>query len=231
MAPVSACNMSTNHADVSFTYFLIVLFFPAILSLLETKPVVVYTYRDPLEVAMLLKEEHGYDLGKGLLLWILYNKRAIQNSDTDVCRVTTSNHAMIADPVGEVERILDEAKQCGLQVYNPGKRSNQHILNSIAKKQGFPVKLAFEIPNEAESIGGCSFRNYEPHDGAVGFIEASLYSRATKVFCDLEEGLAYNKDYVWPEVTEEERALYLELDQFPVEIEKLLRKQYHKCRS
>ena len=49
----------------------------------------------------------SFPLIDGLRIWIIYNKAAIQNS-AHMCRVTTSNNAILQDPFNEVLRISNE---------------------------------------------------------------------------------------------------------------------------
>ena len=74
----------------------------------KSEPAIVFTYRHPLEVAMSLeKREDDFDLEHGLRIWIAYNMRAIQNM-AGLCRVLSSNDAVLANPLEEVQRIADE---------------------------------------------------------------------------------------------------------------------------
>ncbi len=203
-------------------------------SLLESKPAVIYSYRDPLEVAWLLKEEHGFELGRGLILWILYNKHAIQNSvSNDICRVTTSNHAMVTNTLSELDRIVHElSTKCGQPT--PSTKLNQDILDSFMEEYGpslqkMPIEPLTISKDNVNADGDCKVHEYQARDGAEGFVEASLYSKATKIYCDLQKGIAYHKDYIWPELTESEKGVHLQLDQLPVDVEKQLRRRYHSC--
>ena len=177
---------------------------------------------------MLLQKKHGFELGKGLLLWILHNKSAIQNSAADVCRIATTNRAMVTSPLVEMDRIVDELKKCGLP--SPPMKLNQGILNSFLEKHGADLtRMPTGSLNIAEGSGDCKVYEHHSRDGSEGFIEASLYSKATKIYCDLESGVAYNKDYVWPEITDAEKSLHLERDRSPEDTQMLLQKQYHLC--
>ena len=78
------------------------------LPLLNHEPAIVFTYRHPVEVAMSLKKrEKDISIAHGLRLWIIYNMRAIQNS-VGLCIVYSSNDAIMANPLTEVQRIADE---------------------------------------------------------------------------------------------------------------------------
>jgi hypothetical protein len=61
------------------------------LPLLNFIPAVIFTYRHPYDVAMSLHVRYEqYKIARGLKLWYIYNKRAIQQS-MDLCRVVTSH--------------------------------------------------------------------------------------------------------------------------------------------
>ena len=53
---------------------------PTWLKLLSRKPAIVFTYRHPLEVAMLLKHRNKVRTELGFRLWIVYDMRALQYS-------------------------------------------------------------------------------------------------------------------------------------------------------
>ncbi len=194
----------------------------------KSKPVVIYTYHDPLEVALLLEKEHGFELGKGLLLWILYNKSAIQNSarETGMCRIVTTKQALTSSPLTEMDRIIGELTKCGITSTFPSKKHNQGTFNSVLEKyrtsmmgdmgnstsdQIYELKSRFNVSNES------------------GDVVSSLYSKATKVQYDLESGVAFGEDYVWPKITHVERGTLLDEDYEAIGIERDLREQYHHC--
>lgn len=79
-------------------------------------PAVIYTYQNPLEAAQSLKSrQNSYSLVDGLKLWIRYNRIALENSK-DLCRVVTSNNAIMQNPMQEMRRIKKELKSCGLPI-------------------------------------------------------------------------------------------------------------------
>ena len=179
---------------------------------------------------LLEKEDDELALGDGLMYWILYNKLAIQNSAADhICRIVTTNHAMIANPLDELDRIVDELIKCGLP--RPPMKLNQDTLNSFLDRHNGTIvnEMPFErlsVSQGGSSSSGCKVYEYDFSENPV---EASLYSKATKIYCDLESGEAYKKNYVWPIITDEERRLYLRFDDNRVAWEQELRYKYHGC--
>ena len=83
-------------------------------------PAVVFSFRNPLDVAMSLMkgDAKNFPLARGLRLWIVYNMRAIQNSH-DLCRVLTSNEALLLNAKNELENIAAALIKCGLVSPNP----------------------------------------------------------------------------------------------------------------
>mmetsp|Transcript_22079 Transcript_22079/g.31635 ORF Transcript_22079/g.31635 Transcript_22079/m.31635 type:complete len:99 (+) Transcript_22079:1010-1306(+) len=75
-----------------------------------------YLYQNPLEAAQSLKSrQNSYSLVDGLKLWIQYNRIALENSK-DLCRVVTSNNAIMQNPMQEMRRIKKELESCGLPI-------------------------------------------------------------------------------------------------------------------
>lgn len=85
------------------------------LPFLNSQPAIVFTYRHPLQVALSLQRRHkNMTLSHALYLWIVYNVRALQNS-AHLCRVVTSNAAILNNPKREIERISTElTNKCGV---------------------------------------------------------------------------------------------------------------------
>ena len=177
------------------------------LPLLNHEPAVIFTYRHPLEVAMSLKKrENDFTLDHGLRLWIVYNMRAIQNSK-DLCRVTTSNEAVLANPLEEVRRLANElTTRCGVPA--PPKTLTQDDVEKFIdpnlqhNKQERNAKEASQ-PIITTHGDDCVVREYETSeklDSPAGKRERSLYLAAMKIYCDFKSGAAYKGDYQWPEL-------------------------------
>jgi hypothetical protein len=66
------------------------------LPILNFVPVILFTYRHPLDVALSMhkREFEQFKVARGLKMWYVYNRRAIEQSK-DLCRVTTSHHLMM----------------------------------------------------------------------------------------------------------------------------------------
>lgn len=178
------------------------------LKLMNSEPAVVFTYRHPLEVAMSLKHrERNFSLERGLRLWIVYNMRGIQNSK-GLCIVYSSNEAVLADPINEIQRISDElTTKCN--VPEPPYRvkgedvakfidpSLQHNKNKRAKDEQDKEIIA------TYNDGKCIVRAYESEEkeGTPSRErEMILYNSAMKIYCDFQSGKAYEDDYEWPKL-------------------------------
>jgi hypothetical protein len=174
------------------------------LKLMRSEPAILFTYRNPLEVALSLhKREKNFPLEKGLRLWIVYNMRAIQNS-RGLCMVKSSNDAILADPLHEIQRISDElTESCGVPA-PPNRISQEHVDKFIdpALQHG-KRQLAKEDKQVLETYnnGECKVYTYtsEEEEGTVAYErEHNLYRKAMKIYCDFQSGAAYKDDYEWP---------------------------------
>jgi hypothetical protein len=116
------------------------------LPLLNNEPAVLFTYRHPLQVARsLTKREPSFRMDHAFRIYIVYNMRAIQNS-AGLCRVLTSNDAVLADPLTEVHRIADELHtKCG--VPEPSRKLTQEDVKSLSTQ----LAAQYENKSSAES--------------------------------------------------------------------------------
>lgn len=178
------------------------------LKILDKEPAAVFTYRHPLEVAMSLKKrEENFELEHGLRIWIIYNMRGVQNSAV-LCRVVSSNEAILADPLKEVQRISDElTTKCHVKA--PPNRISQEDVDKFIdpelqhnKKQREKQAIDLRIL-EQHNDGECIVRDYNS-DFLEGTpqrkSEMAMYLMAMRVYCDFKTGKAYESDYVWPKL-------------------------------
>ncbi|GFH56377.1 hypothetical protein CTEN210_12853 [Chaetoceros tenuissimus] len=183
--------------------------FQSWLPFLNSKPAVVFTYRNPLSVAKSLNIRDRLPLIHGLRLWIVYNKAAIQNS-AHMCRVTTSNNAILQDPFNEVLRISNElTSKCNVPP-PPGQLSVETVDSFIdptlqhnqavrkLQEESLPKKQVIEVYNDCDIYEYPSWQT----DAYWKQLEMDMYLKAMRIHCDLESGVAYNADYVWPNLQE-----------------------------
>ena len=186
---------------------------PTWLKLLDHKPAIVFTYRHPLEVALSLKHrEKEWTLEHGLRLWIAYNMRAIQYS-ADLCRVLSTNEAIFNDPAKEVQRIKDElTDKCNVKLA-PKENIPIDVVNKFVDPKLQHNKKERELDKDNQKIlkdfgNDCVARDFaSDYDEMTANrrSEVELYLMAMQVFCDLENGQAYNKEYKWPDLIHYQR--------------------------
>ena len=188
---------------------------PIWLNQLDEKPAIVFTYRHPLEVAMSLNHrEKNYEtdisIEQGLLLWITYNMRALQNS-VGLCRVFTSNEAILANPKKEVERIKNElVTKCNV-ISPPKHELSADVVDSFVDPKLQHNKQDQGIEQNAQELGilkdfgnGCIARDFKSEydeRSAKRKAELDIYVIAMRVFCDLNSGRAYRDRYSWPDLS------------------------------
>lgn len=193
---------------------------PIWLNQLKEKPAVVFTYRHPLEVAMSLNHrEKNYEteitIEHGLLLWTTYNMRALQHS-VGLCRVFTSNEAILANPQKEVERIRNElVTKCNV-IPPPINEISSEVVNTFVdpKLQHNKHDRGNEETNTQQhgvlkDFGnGCvarAFKSEYDEKSENWKAEHDIYLIAMRLFCDLKSGKAYREDFEWPDMSHRER--------------------------
>ena len=190
------------------------------LPLLNSKPAIIFTYRHPLDVAISLAKRNEFQLARGLKfakqqgfplahvlrLWIQYNKAALQNS-ADLCRVFSSNNAVLEDPLKEAKRIADElTNKCN--VPPPPKMIDSKVVNSFVDTSLQHGKNQLKTKNAQnrsvlETHGDCEVKEYDSVEvpgSPAQEREMDLYLKAMKIYCDFESGEAYKDTYDWPDV-------------------------------
>ena len=181
---------------------------PAWLRMLNNRPAILFTYRHPLEVAASLKrreerehEGEAYPLTYGLYLWIVYNMQALRHSER-LCRVHTSNSAVVKSPLEELLRINDElTSKCGM-VPPPILEIPQEVIDSFIDPN-LQHHKSFEGAVMKDFGNGCKAQEFSS-DYATGTAdrdaENSMYLAAMELYCDLESGKALRDDYEWPSI-------------------------------
>lgn len=180
---------------------------PFWVDVLDERPAILFTYRDPLAVALSIQKRerelytHKVGLELGLRLWIVYNMRAIQHSSS-LCRVFSSNDAIINNPLIEVQRMSDElTSKCGVPAPKYAlKQSKVDLFIDPNLQHNSHSTGDHEI---LEVYKECTIRDFD-HGDVTGQTETrtvNLYIKAMRMYCDFENGSAYEKDYVWPSLT------------------------------
>lgn len=190
------------------------------LPLLNHIPAVVFTYRHPLDVAMSLhKRQEHYQVGKGLKLWYIYNRRAIQQSN-DLCRVVTSHKALIKNGYSELMKIGVQLKESCGYVINDHMHSlslssllsggNDH--NIGVTQQDIDAFIDPHLQHSSSQDDVCITIKKEGEASAMAALlppkqkwdtsdreHLQLYREVMRVYCNMEDGTAFNAEYNWDE--------------------------------
>ena len=165
------------------------------LPLLPSLPAIVFSYRHPLQVAESLLTREQFPLLRGLKVWISYNRAAIQNSQ-GLCRVVTSNQALMRDGKGEMGRIGQELRShCGVAVPHDisPKDLSTFIQPSLQHKSNATTTVASGSGSECgwseEEMGKFRFNN-----------EKMIFKAAIKLYCAIEDRSAFLPDFQFPPV-------------------------------
>jgi len=168
--------------------------------MLAKPPAIVFVYRNPLEVARSLNEDDEEDedsIDKFLLLWILYNKAAIQNSE-NLCRVIVEKSKFDKNLVKESERIVKALRNnCG--VHKPPEKLKKDFAIEFFD-EAMVIENVKANGDVVETYNGCKIREYEIQDSSEGDNDNEIYMHAMRVFCDLQSGRAFEQDYAWPNI-------------------------------
>lgn len=160
--------------------------------LLNAIPAVVFTYRHPLDVALSMhkREFEQFKVAKGLKMWYVYNRRAIEQTH-DLCRVTTSHRKVMSQPEIELERIYTELHQCGVAV--PHSVAKEDISSFI------DVKLQHGRSTQKDTSCGGEISNLMPPESwpTTDGEHVSLYRECMRVYCALEDGSALRPSFEW----------------------------------
>ena len=176
---------------------------PSYFPFFKKPPAVVFTYRDPLEVAMSMNKRDPkiFSIQRVLRLWLLYNKYALTSSE-GLCTVYTSSRRVMEDPFAEVERVGKELGEACKAV--PIKVLDRAVVDDFVDPNLVHNKHKKTTNEEAkvEGMRNCQWPKWESTvEGEKGRMsEEKLYAKAMQVYCDLESGLVFEdvRGYDWP---------------------------------
>jgi hypothetical protein len=169
------------------------------LPFLSSHPAVLFTYRNPMDVALSMntRETEHFLIGRGLKLWYIYNRRAIQQSH-DLCRVVTSHKKMMSQPVVELTRIYHELRE-KCRVLVPHEVSVEDVNEFIdVKLQHGRTSLLDSYCNdptvEVQRLTPPAevWKTSDPN-------HLKLYRSCVQLYCDLESQRAYESHYQFDE--------------------------------
>jgi hypothetical protein len=163
------------------------------LPLLTSLPAILFTYRHPLDVALSLskREQEHFHIVRGLKLWYIYNRRAIEQSN-DLCRVVASHKSIMTDPVAQLDRIYTELREeCGVNVPN---KVSETIIKSF-------IDIRLQHGNTGVIDSSCTenFSTLMPPTTwpTTDEKELSVYREAMRVFCGMQSGDAFAPTFLW----------------------------------
>jgi len=161
-------------------------------------PAVIWTYRNPIEVASSMNKRDGnniFPLSRGLSLWLQYTRAGLENA-VGLCTVFTSNKLVFGDVEGELERIRRDLRGvCGVEV--TGDVISKEIINEFVDMK-LQHQHAKDNAQHIKGVRGCEFPTWKSPQNKPR--EEKLYEAAMQVYCDLESGYLYDhvEDYEWP---------------------------------
>jgi hypothetical protein len=164
------------------------------LPLLNFIPAILFTYRHPLDVAMSMhkREFERFEVQRGLKMWYVYNRRAVQQSN-DLCRIVTSHRLVMQQPRIEFDRIYSELKSCGVEV--------PHQLTDEEIKDFIDIKLQHGQSTLKDKVCESDLSTLHPPESwqTTDPKHLTLYREVMRVYCALENRSAFEKSFVWDE--------------------------------
>jgi hypothetical protein len=161
--------------------------------LLELPPAVIFTYRSPIDVASSMFKRDGpiFPISRGIRLWLMYNRHALQNSD-GLCTVFSTSKRMFGSPIQEIARIRSELKNtCKIDLPNMGEiTKSKDVVNKFydpnlihQKKKAATTKV-----NTVSGLRGCTYPEWRSSSekSQEQKTEEDLYKLSMQVYCDLE---------------------------------------------
>mmetsp|Transcript_20031 Transcript_20031/g.60689 ORF Transcript_20031/g.60689 Transcript_20031/m.60689 type:complete len:175 (-) Transcript_20031:293-817(-) len=155
--------------------------------------------RSPLEVARSLNKRDNFPTRRGLLLWVQYNRLAVQSSKGH-CTVTVDNRELLAAPVEELRRVLYELRDCGVKNIGP------EMVDEAEVAEWIDMTLLHDHQEDGCITGPAGEgRNYlnnwdsvrNPENPAEVMSVEPAYDLAMTVYCDLLSGRALDDKYDW----------------------------------
>ena len=174
------------------------------LPFLSSIPSILFTYRNPMDVALSMntRETEHFPIARGLKLWYIYNKRAIQQTQ-DLCRVVTSHKKMMSQPSIELQRIYFELKEkCRVPVPHEVSQEDINDFIDVNLQHGRTSLLDTYCADPSTDFQSLSppedkWKTDDPK-------HLQLYRSCVKLYCDLESFEAYENGYQFDESIRDE---------------------------
>ena len=164
-------------------------------------PAVLFTYRHPLDVASSLHKRDNMRMRRGLKMWYIYNKRAIESSG-DLCRVVSTHKGILTSPEKEVQRVYTELKgRCGVPVPRaPSRKIVEEFVDVKLNHGGNTGTVQAADPACVELKRAPSAKLTPPEKTWVPDMPASdlrMYTEVMRVYCAMEDGSAFDAGFHW----------------------------------
>ena len=181
------------------------------LPMMSFTPAVLFMYRNPMDVALSMnkRETENFRIGMVLKVWYVYNKRAIQQSH-DLCRVVSSHHGLLSDPMGTLQEIFHSLKErCHVPV--PRQLSAAEVNDFVDVKLQHGNTSAIDTACQEQS------RSRREHGGGAGGVNVistlmppsywpttdeahlKLFRSCVTAYCALEDRSIFEPNFKWDE--------------------------------
>ena len=162
------------------------------LPLLHFTPAILFTYRNPMDVALSMNKRttENFPIALGLKLWYVYNKRAVRQSN-DLCRVISSHRKLMNNAASELVHIRNGLIECGVPV--PKLPSDNEIASFIDVKLqhgNSSVDALCELDTYDHVMPPPTWPTQEPQ-------HIKLYRTVIDAYCALEDGSAFLHSFKW----------------------------------
>jgi len=174
--------------------------------LLDSIPAILFSYRNPIDVAMSLHKRDKFRVLRGMKMWYVYNRNAILSTN-ELCRIVSSHEAILTEPLEEITRIYIQLKdKCGMNLKKG--MPDKNIVNSFVD-----VSLNHGSgKNKKDSSFLCSssgkdkndplwWKTLQPNQSLLEHFTDSysldVYRECIRAYCSMENGQAFTTNFQW----------------------------------
>lgn len=134
-------------------------------------------------MAKSLVRRKEFGLARGLHLWMAYNRLTIENS-RGLCRVITSDAALIHDGWTEVKRIHDQLRACGVDI--PREPTEEDVQSFID-----PSLRHHKLTHDGECDEANPVLWESEEEGHEKERQETAYGHARRLYCAMRDGSAF----------------------------------------
>jgi hypothetical protein len=162
-------------------------------------------------VALVLQNTRNIPLQKGLILWMKYNKNAIENS-MGLCRIPISYDDLVERPLAQIQSIAQTLHDlCGFTQFHPTIMTQEYIQGMQLNDEWIPSHHGQGVNNNYVTQQHTSGKDAVPSTKTcqtVPYTQEKFGKRSTynqyletmKVYCDLINKRAFQDGYIWPKL-------------------------------